>query len=219
MLWRIVRINGDGTIRLVADGSIGTSKFNTSNSNEKYVGYTYDNSKANVQDGTDSTIKTYLEDWYEENMMDYDQYIETSKFCNDTTVSSTRGSYVWYGAYGRLYTNKEPSFKCGDTEKTYGGEYNLKVGLITADEVAFAGGKFDTTNSSYYLAGRTRSTFWTSSPYSSYNYGGVYSVNSSGSMYLNNVNVAGAVRPAVNLNSDLLVTEATGAIDDPYVVG
>ncbi len=220
MLWRIVRINGDGTIRLVADGSIGTSAFNKSYSNEKYVGYTYDNSKANVQDGTDSTIKTYLEDWYEKNMMDYDQYIETSKFCNDTTVASTSGSTIYYGARGRLYTNKEPSFKCPNTTKNYGGLYtDLKVGLITADEVAFAGGKYNTSNSSYYLAGRTSSYFWTASPYYFNSYAYVWDVFSTGYVDFDYVGDARAVLPAVNLKSDLLVTEATGTIDDPYVVG
>ena len=61
MLWRIVRVNGDGTIRLIADGAIGNSKFNEDYDDKKYVGYTYDNSSPNVQDGTNSTIKTYLE--------------------------------------------------------------------------------------------------------------------------------------------------------------
>ena len=54
MLFRIVRINGDGTIRLITDGSVGTSKFNETYNNEKYAGYTYDNSEPNKQDGTSS---------------------------------------------------------------------------------------------------------------------------------------------------------------------
>ena len=40
-IWRIVRINGDGSIRLVLDSSAGTSKFNTSYNDNAYVGYMY----------------------------------------------------------------------------------------------------------------------------------------------------------------------------------
>ena len=40
-IWRIVRINGDGSIRLVLDSSAGTSAFNTSYNDNAYVGYMY----------------------------------------------------------------------------------------------------------------------------------------------------------------------------------
>ena len=67
ILWRIVRINGDKTIRLVKDESISESKFNEVYDN-KYFGYTYDNdhicTKQNpclTTTGTSSTIKTNLE--------------------------------------------------------------------------------------------------------------------------------------------------------------
>ncbi len=222
MLWRIVRINGDGTIRLIADGSIGNSAFNENWNEEKYVGYTYDNSEANVQDGTDSTIKKYLEDWYEENMMTYDEYIGTSKFCNDTTVTEESGSYVWYGAIDRLENNDPPtpSFKCNKTEKPYGGLYkDLKVGLITADEVMFAGGGYD-SNESYYLSGKS-GPFWTASPYF---FGDDLAftlevVSYYGSMEPDMTSEWLATRPIINLKSDLMVTEAAGTINDPYIVG
>ena len=39
--WKIVRINGDGSVRLVLDGSAGESEFNTNYDNNAYVGYMY----------------------------------------------------------------------------------------------------------------------------------------------------------------------------------
>ena len=39
--WRIVRINGDGSVRLVLDSSAGSSKFNSSSNDNAYVGYMY----------------------------------------------------------------------------------------------------------------------------------------------------------------------------------
>ncbi len=216
MLWRIVRINGDGTIRLIADGSIGESVFNENMNNEKYVGYTFLDDEGNVQD---STIKKYLEDWYDKNMMPYDEYIETSKFCNDTSTVIDDGDYIGYGAYDRLYNNNSPSFKCNETKKIYGGLYtNLKVGLITADEVVFAGGSAYGPNNSYYLAKRTSSWFWIVSPIVFSTGAAVSDVLDDGSIQPAATTLKLTVLPIVNLKSDLLVTEALGTIDDPYTI-
>ena len=67
-----MRVNGDGTTRLISDEIVVKSAFNSRYNNEKYVGYTYDNSAPNVGDGTNSTIKTYLENWYTTNLSEYD---------------------------------------------------------------------------------------------------------------------------------------------------
>ena len=84
--WRIVRINGDGSIRLTYDGTmahengeasddriIGTSPFNENYNDNAYVGYmygtpnssTYEETHANIND---STIKKYIDLWYENNI-------------------------------------------------------------------------------------------------------------------------------------------------------
>ena len=73
--WRIIRINGDGSIRIIYDGTTahangesstdrqtGTSEYNSSSNASYYVGYTY---QANAQrpstqnGGMGSTIKAY----------------------------------------------------------------------------------------------------------------------------------------------------------------
>ncbi len=141
LLWRIVRVNGDGTIRLIADEVVGESSFNINRDNEKYVGYTYDNSKPNVGDGTPSTIKTYLENWYTINLGEYDNLIASTRYCNDTSVFSVSDNIIYYGMEGRLNINKTPQFICPNTTNSYGGEYDLKIGLLSADEAVFAGGK------------------------------------------------------------------------------
>ena len=212
MLWRIVRINGDGTIRLIADGSIGNSAFNENSDNEKYLGYTYDNT-TNRQD---STIKTVLDKWYSDNMTDYDQYIEKSKFCNDTSTITDEDRNIEYGAMDRILVN-QPSFKCSKSDKSYGGLYtDLKVGLITADEVMFAGGDYPSMNESYYLYGKS-DYLWTISPIN--NLPSVWCVADNGAMYMWSAFSELAVRPAVNLKTDLMYTEGNGAKNSPYLVG
>ncbi len=108
--WRIARINGDGSLRLVYDGNMaysnGTvnadrvafnSKWNTTSDDAKYVGYMYgglngeaSTSKEQAQrNETDSEIKVALDAWYKSNIVDrnYDIYIADNIFCNDRKTS------------------------------------------------------------------------------------------------------------------------------------
>ncbi len=173
MLWRIVRINGDGTIRLILNEGSHDSSYNAFNNtlninNRKYVGFTYDNnihqctktdpcevtydlssnSFNNKFGGTNSTIKDDLENWYKENLKDVNEKISSGFFCNDTSYGSGEDNEVGilnYGGEVRLYENYSPSLKClnpnnsSGQPRTYGGIYKTKIGLITADELAFSG--------------------------------------------------------------------------------
>ena len=76
MYWKIVRVNGDGSIRLIYNGPglkndiiissfgdeeisgvVGGVPYNLERNDPKYSGYTYDN-------GTDSFIKKEVDTWY-----------------------------------------------------------------------------------------------------------------------------------------------------------
>ena len=162
--WRIVRINGDGSIRLIYNGSSTTAtgtgtlidtseQFNSSYNQSEYVGLKYTIGQQHGQT-TDSPILNTLQSWYtSSNLDDYADYIDTIVgFCSDRNMAggsswSSTGSYHEYAAYGRLITNKNPSLSC-----TTSDIIAEPVGLITADEVAFAGGVYNTSNNtSYYL--------------------------------------------------------------------
>ena len=105
--WRIVRINGDGSIRMIYDGTsahtngeasedriIGTSVYNEKYKDNAYIGYmygtpsssTYEETHANIND---STIKKYIDIWYENNIKNtkFEQYLADNIFCNDRSVS------------------------------------------------------------------------------------------------------------------------------------
>lgn len=106
--WRIVRINGDGSIRLIYDGTtihengeasedriIGTSAFNESYDDNAYVGYMYGTPGSSSYTEThkninDSTIKKYIDTWYENNLLntEYEQYLKDNIFCNDRSIST-----------------------------------------------------------------------------------------------------------------------------------
>ena len=140
LYWRIVRINGDGSIRLIYNGTstsqtgdstmINTSQaFNSSYNNNMYVGYMYQSGQPHGLT-RNSSIKKTLDSWYLDNLADEaDDLDGNAGFCGDRTPYSGSGtgtSSTDYAAYNRLYTNKAPSFKC-----TYEDASGVKQDLYT----------------------------------------------------------------------------------------
>ncbi|MDD4706297.1 MAG: hypothetical protein PHS24_03710 [Bacilli bacterium] len=259
--WKIVRINGDGSIRLIYNGTcpdnsctinstgtttqIGTSAFNTNYDDNKYIGYMYGGtagvaSTSRTQattNETNSTMKTYLDNWYSNNILntEYEQYISDTLFCNDRQLESEVGgaatgtgfgtSETYYASYYRLYTTKNPDLKCGLKNDRYtvsdttigNGALTYPVGLITADETALAGLKQGIANSTNYLY--TNQVWWSFSPYCMISSGDacVWRVNSSGGLSNSGVNNVFGVRPGVNLKSNTKIV-GTGTPSSPYIV-
>ena len=251
--WRIVRINGDGSIRLIYNGTstnqtgdstmINTSQaFNSSYNNNMYVGYMYQSGQPHGLT-TNSSIKTTLDSWYLSNLADEAEYLDgNAGFCGDRTPYSGSGtgtSSTDYAAYNRLVNSKNPSFKCTyedasgvkqDLYTTPGsskGNGALKVsssdnratpiGLITADEVAYAGGVVGSINTSYYLY--TGQHYWTMSPSNYVDWATVFIVYSNGILNSDIVNwTVPGVRPVINLKSAIAIT-GSGTTSDPFKVG
>ena len=91
------------------------------------------------------------------------------------------------------------------------------IGIITADEVAYAGGVYYKNNSSYYLY--TNQNYWTMSPYRFR--GGnawVFSVTSSGQLTSSFLNNTKGVRPVINLKANVQISTGSGTSSDPYVI-
>ena len=246
LYWRIVRINGDGSIRLIYNGTstnqtgdstmINTSQaFNRSPNNNMYVGYMYQSGQPHGLT-RNSSIKTTLDSWYLSNLADEAEYLDgNAGFCGDRTPYSGSGtgtSTTYYAAYNRLVKSKNPSFKCTDSQDLYTtpgsskGNGALKVtpsdndstatpiGLITADEVAYAGGVVVSNNTSYYLYNNAH--YWTMSPYFfTSSYAGVFYVNSDGYLIWYYVTDTSGVRPVINLKSAIAIT-GSGTTTDPY---
>ena len=251
--WRIIRTNHDGSIKLLYAGTspdtekayIGMSAFNTTENDPMYVGYKYgttDSLENNRLNTNDSTIKTYIDNWYNNNLSSYSKYISTEAiYCNDRelvpeSTYKTDGTAFYYAPFGRLNTNKTPTYNCTNIKDAFSGsnseaKLTYPIGLMTADEIAYAGGKAITSLPSpyawYYLnsAGGsiTGSTIWCSlSP--SYWLGslsGVWVVYGFGLPgYLNGNSVADtyAVRPAISLKSCIKYSTGNGTANNPYTI-
>ena len=243
--WRIIRINGDGSIRMIYTGTtaptestkvvmtgygtqIKNSAFNSSYNNPSYVGYMY---TVGTQYGnsTSSEIKTTIENWYAGTTLKDNALVSQNQiFCNDRSVMSgsfSTSSTFYYSSYTRLVTNKSPMLTCPTesdkfTIKTSGvGNKTLDypVGLITVDEVAMAGGVYNTDNLKYYLF--TSSDYWSSSPsyFDSNYFVNGFRVKNSGSIDSIYGNTLSGARPVVSLSSKVKLS-GSGTYNDVYTV-
>ena len=239
--WRIIRINGTGTIRIIYDGTsphangvssedrqISLSTFNDYSTDNMYVGFMYE---SNVLHGltTSSKVKKVLDNWYQTRLASYSNYISYEDgFCGDRTLSSGTGLgtvETSYAPYRRLTWDTDRTFKCIDSTDLYTVSSSNKgnkalvypIGLITVDEVIYAGNAYYGSNYSFYL--NTEQNYWTMSPayYSTRsNQAGVLIMNGS-SLNWHDVTNSYGVRPVINLKADTQFT-GTGTISDPFVL-
>ena len=236
--WRIIRINEDGTIRMIYQGTAANttgsntqtqkSAFNSSYTDNAYVGFKYTTNNVHGT-GTNSTIKGILDTWYQNNLARYaDDLDGNAGFCGDRTPYSGTGtgtSTTYYGAYNRLNTNKAPTFECASDSDLYttsgsedgNGALTYPIGLITADEVMLAGGTTSVSgNNKYYLY--TNSSYWTMSPYYYFSWAFVFYVSPNGRLNYYTVDDAYGVRPVVNLKADTQFSSGNGTSETPFVV-
>ena len=246
--WRIIRTNHDGSIRLLysgtrpdtTEGYIEASEFNTSYDSPKYVGYKYgeDTSLDTIRNNTtDSTIKTFIDSWYQNNLTNYTKYLSTSAvYCNDRKAPSYNASSSFnYYVYTRLDA-ENPTYDCEDSKDAFSGsnseaKLTYPIGLMTADEITYAGGyKFKNLTSPYawyYLnsAGSSISRLywwwllspdrWTGSKAFSWF---VRGSDNPGRLDFDSVHYSAGVRPAISLKTCALWTSGNGAPETPYEI-
>ena len=219
-------------------GETYESAFNTNKEDNAYIGFKYGTPGSNTYEAThantnNSTILTNLETWYTNNLKTYESVIADTVWCNDKSVSSGLGygtNDTDYGATQRLVSTNGsaggtgPSLKCnGELSKI-----TSKVGLITADELAYAGYAYRLKNSTTYLQENATDNWWCSlSPvfFSSnvdvWDAGGsavVWGVNDSrGSFDDGDVSNSYGVRPSISLKSTTNVT-GEGTSSSPYII-
>ena len=268
--WRIVRVGGDGSVKLILhndnptgaanpcdaannsasaafakySGTTYTSKFNEKYDDNAYVGFKYGTVGASTYDATHantnkSTILTNLEAWYNNNLKTYESVIDDNVWCNDKTNVTDETYDPWnytpnglgyannvtfYGATQRLVSSTSGSAGgTGLSLKCNGklSKITSKIGLITADELAFAGYASLLENTTTYLQENATDTYWWSlSPY--YFRGGrafVWYVNGSSGYFGDGyVRDASGVRPSISLISSTTISSGSGTSEDPYVI-
>ena len=266
MCWRIVRIEGDGSIKLILASELSCSDTNVTEDSgyatDGAVGvqgtklsatYGYKNvvvgSKTykiddyiNSAADTTGNARTKLNAWLERKITkDSDKaLLKNEDWCiGDRTTAYDYSTYAlktetteelinaeisfMYSAGKRIRNTKTPTLKC-DGKKERDGEIDTnKVGMLTIDEIVFAGTD-GPSNSTYYLNKNATSNFWWAlSPY--FFYSGInncvnsFHVDSSG--YVSNyviVDYSSALRPAVSLTSSTKIISGDGTVNNAYTV-
>ena len=219
ILWRIVRINEDKSVKLIAEHNIGLPVAWNSKKVADYVNKDGEN--------TSSDIKQIVDSWYEEIFGDtstnddnkkLDSLVEKTEFCNDRQDLSSSSSAV----RNRLKQSPpQPTLKCEQEDD----KVEAKVGLISADEMVYAGALYakKVTNNTTYLNNKT--FFWTISPFSSANafsWGPYYLALSGDDVsYSDNA----AARPVITLSSEAPFTYdknsdfEPGTENNPWIIG
>ena len=186
----------------------------------------------NILNKKDSTNVNYLEDYLADEIFcnDRDAYVTTYPF-------QSNGSPYLYTSYAR-YSRRTPSFKCtklsrdGFTINETGtsrvasrhvGNLLLKypIGLITSDEVIYAGSRGGVENKLYYLySGKAYYTMTPAYYSGDYNAVGILSVHNTGRIFINidGLSVGFDVRPVINLKASVLYDSGSGTEADPYKV-
>ena len=252
MYWRIIRTNADGSIKLLYAGTspdsdkayVGLSEFNTTYDDPMYAGYKYgttgslENNRLNTND---STIKTYVDNWYKNNLIAYTKYLsKDAVYCNDRNLASgqtySTTSNFDYAPYERIVTNKQPTYNCTNMSDAFSvnntsAKLNYPIGLMSIDELSYAGGNSSTRLTAPYVWYYTNANG--ESSYGSLTFGSLSLVRWKGSYtlvwgidgsdspgFLNGIHTGGlhAVRPSVSLLSCNLISRGDGSANNPYVI-
>ena len=172
----------------------------------------------------DSTIKAYIDNWYENNLIHYEDKLEDTVFCNDRSIYYLNG---WNPNGGKTTTGYYLQFKSGITsnqslvcanETDRFSHSNAKaylkypIGLLSAPELRLA----SYGSSHYFNSGQF---VWLGSP-------DYFYLNNTYIMRVNNrelsgyaITYSGGVRPSVSLKPKTYFSSGNGSFTNPFVIG
>lgn len=251
--YKIIRTTEDGGIRLIYNGKSNEGKcsnknnvleddivFNTRSNYNAYVGYMYGDASSNNYENehkniNSSLIKTYLDEFYLNNLIKYNDFIASDTvYCNNRVLAEFKIKGVTYSKYGygnnntgyemmNNYLNNKVSYDCPNKNDRFSvnsenGNNMLSnsIGLITLEELFYAGYLNNKDNSSNYLY--SLYPYWTmTSAYFSgsnaYNF-----IVDKGKINTKDVSHSAYVRPVITLKSTTTIIKGDGSLDNPYVL-
>ena len=248
MYWKIVRVNGDGSLRLIYNGTstnpdssdlahsyaVGQVPYNLNYGDPKYTGYTYDN-------GTDSFIKREVDTWYNNTLgsnYTYDSKVLGGRFCSDSSGYKSASEYnmteeMWgdsidnvffFASYDRLAQDMWNFAKPNEPTlkcSTTSESYGGAYKLkagLITADELVLAGEYFRLYNDGYL-NSGENGYWYWSMSPAYFYGGT-AIVWGGNVILGAIYVDdyNGVRPVINVTTENGFTSGDGSTENPYII-
>ena len=210
-LWRIVKINSDGSVKLIFEGK--KTKSGTKE-NGSLITNTFDEENSNNFNNSLS-IKTYLSNWYSSSISEENnKKVKLSNWCIGKIGFNETGTLK------ETFLNNECSVRTTSSSK---------VGLISGSEYLYA--SLDSSCLNAYKTSGDYGRNCKNDNYlykSGYNYWSITRDNNDNNVWIiNSLGSLGAplsasttsnIRPVINLSSGMLVDRGMGTFDNPYTI-
>ena len=245
--YKILRTSENNSVKLVYNGKfiddkcvieLEQSAFNKNSNYNAYVGFMFGdvsskNYNSEHQNTRYSEIKSKLDDWYKDNVLIYKSFLNNEAiFCNNRKPVTLTYNKVSYGKLGYADNNtayyslidRDPTYECFNQNDRFSvsneksnKSLNYPIGLLTTDELYFAGIEKNQDNKDNFL--HIDSNYWTMSP-AYYNGSGasVFMINLNGRIYDAVVTREFGIRPVIAINMNTKVFSGDGSEEDPYVL-
>ncbi len=248
MYWKIIRVNGDGSLRLIYNGTsanldnsdlahsyaVGISSYNLEYNDPKYTGYTYDN-------GTDSFIKKEVDTWYNNALGSsiYDSKVIVGRFCSDSSGYKLASEYdinpiLFGGDLTDIYMYSSMGDRLANFQKNSPGNNEPTLKCPDTDETyggsyrlkagLITADELTLAGESTYVVGNSylnpgESDYWYWSMTPADFTDGIAGVwDESGNLYSYYVDNDDAVRPVINVTTENGFASGDGTASSPYVI-
>ena len=169
---------------------------------------------------TNSIIKTTVDNWYENNLNNYENYLEDTIWCNDRNIKKLGG---WDPNGGELFSplefNVANSLICQNEKDSFmksnsKAQLTYPIGLITNYEALIAANSWNSSNVDWWLNSplsfSLRANSETIIYFAYYDHRGIVRNQSA--------HDAISVRPAVSLKAGTEYIDGDGSMNNPYIV-
>ena len=171
----------------------------------------------------DSTIKTYIDSWYESNLASYKDKLEDTVFCNYRSMNN-ESSNGWNPNGGststilefKNYNTNNQSLVCTNETDRFSmsnpkAKLKYPIGLLSLPELSLSG----YGSSHYYNNGQY---VWLASPSDFNDYNASVRVTYSGGLTVSFVDNSWGVRPSVSIQPGTSFSSGDGSFTSPFVI-
>jgi len=209
LLFRVVRVNGDNSVRVVLDSILEEKMpFNVNSIPEG-------GTASDLALYANSSVLTKLEEWYTKELKKFDAYITKGSYCSDSNFDLVNNNIIYSDTYERIINDEAPDLFCNGTVS------KAKIGLLNVDEIVLAGAAGNIPNTQYYLYNKKiEGNYLTTSSYSINSQNGVTMINIMSNGALGDGILIGEtsyIRPVINIGTNAKI-KGKGTFDNPYII-